>query len=144
MKARSGTRGNGRTSSAVSVPPQLGSLVTEITEIPDIEIALRKVLSEYLELKGEALEKRIAVFEGKWGMSFDEFSQKCAEGPLKKDVYSYEVEKDFWEWEQAVTLPVAPGSGDSRGDRTGHFALGRPCGQRAGLHRCGVVSRVLL
>jgi len=47
------------------MPPQLGALLTELTEIPDIGIALRKVLSEYLELKCGALEERIAAFEAK-------------------------------------------------------------------------------
>ncbi len=97
-------KSNVQTASDVSMPPRLGALLTEIVEIPDIGMALRKVLSEYLELKGKALEERIAAFEAKWGMSFEEFSQKCAEGALAEDAYSYEVEKDFWEWEQAVTL----------------------------------------
>jgi len=90
--------------SAVSMPPRLGALLTELVEIPDIGMALRKVLSEYLELKGKAVEERIAALEAKWGVSFDEFSRKCAEGTLAENTYSYEVEKDFWEWEQAVTL----------------------------------------
>lgn len=96
--------GNVRTVSAVSMPPRLGALLTELVEIPDIGMALRQVLSEYLELKSKALEERIAAFEAKWGMSFEEFSRKCAEETLAEDAYSYEVEKDFWEWEQAVTL----------------------------------------
>jgi hypothetical protein len=97
-------KGNMRTASVVSMPPQLGGLLTEIAEVPDIGMALRRVLSEYLELKSKTLEERIAAFEAKWNMSFDEFSRKCAEGTLAEDAYSYEVEKDFWEWEQAVTL----------------------------------------
>lgn len=96
--------GSARSASAISIPPRLGALLTELVEIPDIGMALRKVLSEYLELKSKALEERIAAFEAKWGMSFEEFSQKCAEGTLAGDAYSYEVERDFWEWEQAVTL----------------------------------------
>ena len=93
-----------RTASVVSMPPQLGGLLTELAEVPDIGMALRKVLYEYLELKCKALKERIAAFEAKWDMSFDEFSRKCAEGTLAEDAYSYEVERDFWEWEQAVTL----------------------------------------
>ncbi len=88
----------------VSVSPQLGALLTDLTEIPDVGMAMWKVLSEYLELKCAALEERIAAFEAKWGMSFEQFSQKCAEGTLTEDPYSYEVEKDFWEWEQAISL----------------------------------------
>ena len=96
--------GNMRTASVVSMPPRLGGLLTELAEVPDIGLALRKVLSEYLEFKSKALEERIAAFETKWNMSFDEFSRKCAQGTLAGDAYSYEVENDFWEWEQAVTL----------------------------------------
>lgn len=88
----------------IALPPQLGALLIGLTEIPDVGMALRKVLSEYLDLKGKGLAERIAAFEDKWQMSFAEFSQKCAEGTLARDPYSYEVEKDFWEWEQAVTL----------------------------------------
>lgn len=88
----------------VSLPPQLGVLLTELTDIPDMDVALRRILSEYIDLKLKALDAQIAHFEAKWGMTFVEFSRKCAEGQLDKDAYSYEVEKDFWEWEEAVTL----------------------------------------
>ena len=74
-------------------------------EVKGLMQFLRSVLySEYLELKRRAMDERIAAFEAKWDMSFDEFSRKCAEGTLAGDAYSYEVEKDFWEWGQAVTL----------------------------------------
>ena len=95
---------NVRTVPIVSMSPQLGALLTGLTEIPDVRMALWKVLSEYLELKCRALGERAVAFETKWNMSFEEFSRKCAEGTLAEDPYSYEVEKDFWEWEQAVTL----------------------------------------
>ena len=93
-----------RKTTTVELPPWLGSLVTEITEIPDIDMALRRVISEYLELKEQSLQSHIADLELKWGMTFQEFSKRCAEDTLGKDVYAYEVEKDFWEWERAVTL----------------------------------------
>jgi hypothetical protein len=99
-----GWEGSVQTIPGVPMSPRLGALLTELTEIPDIKMALWKVLSEYLELKCKALEERIVAFETKWDMSFEEFSRKCAEGTLAKEPYSYEVEKDFWEWEQATTL----------------------------------------
>jgi len=37
-------------------------------------------------------------------MSFEEFSRRCKEGTLGVDPYSWEVERDFWEWERAETL----------------------------------------
>ncbi len=63
-----------RSAQPLSLPPRLGALVTEITEIPDMDAALRKILVGYLELKLEALEAQIADLEAKWGMSFELFS----------------------------------------------------------------------
>jgi hypothetical protein len=37
-------------------------------------------------------------------MTFEEFSERCETGTLGHDPYAYEVESDFWEWEQAETL----------------------------------------
>lgn len=88
----------------LAISPKLSQLLTRATQTPDLETALWKVLSEYIELKTEHLNQTIARFEGKWGMSFDEFARRSAEGKLAKDIYSWEVEQDFWQWEQAVTL----------------------------------------
>ena len=88
----------------VTLSPQLGAFLTKATQTPDMETALWKVLSEYLDLKSDRLGERIAEFEQKWGMLFEEFSRRCEEGDLGEDAYSYEVEKDFWEWEKALTL----------------------------------------
>ena len=88
----------------VSLPPELGVLLTEITDMPDMRAALRKILAEYLDLKLEMLDAQIKHFETKWGMSFADFSEKCAKGQLDEDAYTYDVEKDFWAWEEAVTL----------------------------------------
>jgi hypothetical protein len=88
----------------LTLSPRLGELLTKATETPDIETALWKVLSEYLDLKFNELSKQIGVFEQKWGMSFEEFSRRCKERDLEMDAYSYEVENDFWAWEKAMTL----------------------------------------
>lgn len=92
------------TSTALSLPPRLGLFLSDLTDIPDMDTALRKVLAEYLALKLAALDAQIAVFEAKWGMSFETFSKRCAEGTLEQDAYAYEVEQDAWAWEEAVTL----------------------------------------
>ncbi len=76
----------------------------EITQTPDVDMAMRKILSEYLELKIKQLQEKIKTFEDKWGLSFEEFSGKCQNKSLNQDVYSYEVEGDFWEWERLETL----------------------------------------
>jgi hypothetical protein len=37
-------------------------------------------------------------------MNFETFKNKMKEGIPKKDSYSFEVEQDFWKWEEAETL----------------------------------------
>lgn len=88
----------------LSVSPKLGELLIRTTQTPDLETALWKVLSEYVDLKIAALNETMAELEQKWQMSFDEFSKRLHAGTLDKDSYSWEVEQDFWKWEQAVTL----------------------------------------
>jgi len=55
-------------------------------------------------MKIASLRSAIADYEQKWGMSFDEFSRQIRAGTLKESAYSWDVEQDFWEWEQADTL----------------------------------------
>ena len=89
---------------AIRISPRAGNLLTRVAETPDLEAALWKVLSDYIELKIQSLREEIQAFETKWDMSFVELSEKCADGTLDSDPYSYDVESDFWAWERAETL----------------------------------------
>lgn len=88
----------------ITLSPKLGEILIEITQTPNIDMALRKIISEYLELKLKELQEKIKAYEDKRGLSFEEFSAKCRNKSLSQDVYSYEVERDFWEWEKLETL----------------------------------------
>ena len=88
----------------IAVPPRLGEFLTRTAQTPDLESALWKILSEYVDMKIEVLNDKINQFEQKWGMSFVEFQRNCQDGTLDKDSYSWDVEQNYWEWEQAVTL----------------------------------------
>lgn len=89
---------------SVAVSPRVGSLLMEVAETPDLEVALWKILTEYMALKMRVLREQIRSFESKWGMSFEEFSGSIGSDKIDRDRFSYEVESDFWEWEKAVTL----------------------------------------
>jgi hypothetical protein len=91
-------------SSTVTVSPRVGALLAQVAETSDLETALWKILSEYVELKLGFLTQRVKEFEARWEMTFDEFSERCEAGTLDEDAYAYRVESDFWEWEKAVTL----------------------------------------
>jgi hypothetical protein len=88
----------------ISVSPKLGELLIRTTQTADLEAALFKVLTEYVDFKTATLNQTIKEFENKWHLPFDEFVQRAREGTLGQDAYSWEVEQDFWKWEQAVTL----------------------------------------
>ena len=88
----------------IRISPRAGNLLARVAETPDLEAALWKVLSDYIDLKIQSLREEIQAFETKWKMSFIEFSEKCTDGTLDSDPYAYDVESDFWAWERAETL----------------------------------------
>ena len=86
------------------IASRAGLLLTQVTETPDYDTALWKLLFDYLDLKIQALSAQSLVFEQKWGMTFAEFQQRMALNTLKEDAYSFAVEQEFWQWEKAETL----------------------------------------
>lgn len=88
----------------ITLSPQAGLLLTKITDTPDLESALWRVLHDYTKLKTAQLQQEVKALELKWQMTFEEFSQRCQDGSLGRDPYTYEVESDFWDWEKATTL----------------------------------------
>lgn len=87
-----------------SVSPRLGEFLIKTTGAKDIDHALKTVFTDYLELKLANLHETIKAFEKKWGMDFNTFKQRMNDGSLEKDSYSFDVEEDFWKWEEAETL----------------------------------------
>jgi hypothetical protein len=92
------------TDTSTMISLRAGNLLTKVAQTADLDAALWKVLSDYIELKIQALQAEVDRFEKKWGMAFVEFSEKCEAGTLDADPYSYEVESDFWAWERTETL----------------------------------------
>lgn len=88
----------------IAVSPKLGEFLIKITQTSDFETAFWRIFNEYMTMKVAALRETISSYEHKWGMTFNEFAQKCRDETLKESAYSWEVEQDYWEWERAVTL----------------------------------------
>jgi len=88
----------------IPISPKVGELLIRTTKAKDIDDAIRRVLTEYVELKLSSLEEVISSFELKWGMGFEAFKKKMADNALEGDSYSFDVEQDFWRWEEAETL----------------------------------------
>lgn len=89
---------------ARTLTPRAGLLLTQVTETPDYDAALWKLLFDYLDLKIQALSVEAQAFEQKWGMAFAEFQQRMVLNTLNEDAYSFEVEQAFWQWEKVETL----------------------------------------
>jgi hypothetical protein len=88
----------------VVMPSNLGVMLTQLADTADLETALRRVITDYLQLKRAALRDRVRGFEEKWGMTFTQFAEACEHNQLGDNPYAYSVESDFWEWEEAQTL----------------------------------------
>ncbi|MFB6280251.1 MAG: hypothetical protein ABEK75_12165 [Salinibacter sp.] len=87
-----------------TLSPDDGAHLLKATRSQDLDEAFEKVLSEYLELKIAALQKTTDRLEEKWGMEFSTFKRRLADDDLPDDAYSYDVEQDYWEWEDAEHL----------------------------------------
>ncbi|MEW6618653.1 MAG: hypothetical protein AB1422_04790 [bacterium] len=77
-------------------------ILTELTGEPRFDVALQITLRDIVEHRLEIIEREIFVFEGKYKLSFEEFARQWKEGKIP-DKYSFEVEKDYWEWEGLIS-----------------------------------------
>ena len=83
---------------------KLSEALVRATLARDISDAFNRIFTEFLDLKLNQLESIIKGFQKKWGSTFEEFKQDIKENRLKEDAHSYNVENDFWQWEEAATL----------------------------------------
>ena len=77
-------------------------VLKELTGAERPDLALPLALKDLVLLRLVAAEARIATFEEKYGMSFAQFQEAWERGEIDAP-YSYAVEKDYWEWEAAIT-----------------------------------------
>ena len=77
-------------------------ILTDITGQPRFEVALHLATKDLLRLKLKEVEGLRAAFEARYGMDFESFKQAWDEERIPAR-HSYEVERDYWEWEAAVT-----------------------------------------
>ena len=84
------------------IPKPLQQLFIELTQEPRFDLALYLAARDLLRLRIEQVRARKRSFEERYGMSFEDFRQAWESGKIAGR-YSYEVERDYWEWEAAVT-----------------------------------------
>lgn len=76
-------------------------ILTDLTREPRLEIALPLAVRDWVRLKLQEARQQKAAFEQRYGMDFSAFKLAWSEGRIPER-YSYEVERDYWEWEAAI------------------------------------------
>src|SRR3990172_5663232 len=87
---------------ALVIPKTAYNVLRQLTGETRPDIAFSLALKDLVRLRLEETRTRITTFEQKYGTAFDEFAKKWEAGQIP-DAYSYSVERDYWEWEAAVT-----------------------------------------
>lgn len=87
---------------AISLSNPVYEVLRQLTHQKEVDAALSVALKDLLRLKKQNLLKDIETFEKKYGMTFSEFEEACKDGRIKEP-FSYEVEKDDWEWEALLS-----------------------------------------
>jgi len=85
-----------------AISKSLYKILTDLTGEARFDVALHLATKELVLLKLKEVEEQIEQFEQCYHMDFDHFKQTWDEGHMA-DQHSYEVERDYWEWEAAVT-----------------------------------------
>ena len=77
-------------------------ILTDLTQESRLEVALLLAIKDLIRLKLKEARERREEFEHRYGMEFRVFKQAWTEGRIEER-HSYEVERDYWEWEATVT-----------------------------------------
>ncbi len=86
--------------SVISKP--IYQILADLTREPRVEVALPLAVKEWLRLRLKEAVEQEAAFAQRYEMDFGSFKRAWHEGRIP-DAHSYEVERDYWEWEAAVT-----------------------------------------
>lgn len=77
-------------------------VLSDLTQESRVEIALPLAIKDWVGLKLKEARGQQEAFEQRYGMDFNAFKQAWQEGRISNK-YSYQVERDYWEWEAAAT-----------------------------------------
>jgi len=77
-------------------------VLSDLTQELRLEVALPLAIKDWVRLRLKEAGERREVFEQRYGMDFTTFEQAWHAGRIPNS-HAYEVERDYWEWEAAVT-----------------------------------------
>jgi hypothetical protein len=77
-------------------------VLSDLTQESRVEVALPLAIKDWVRLKLKETHQQREMFEQRYGMDFSAFQQAWQEGRIASK-HSYEVERDYWEWEAVET-----------------------------------------
>ena len=77
-------------------------VISDLTQESRVEVALPLAIKDWVRLKLKEARGQQEFYEQRYGMEFSSFKKAWQEG-LISERHSYEVERDYWEWEAATT-----------------------------------------
>jgi len=80
----------------------LYKILSELTQESRVEVALPLAIKDLVRLKLKETGEQQEAFTQRYGMDFLSFKRAWHEGLIEQK-HSYEVERDYWEWEATVT-----------------------------------------
>ena len=84
------------------VSKKVERILMDLTGEPEPEVALHMALGDILAHRLEIIQGNLKEFEKKYNMSFADFESAWKKDKLPAK-YSYDVEKDYWEWEGFIS-----------------------------------------
>lgn len=77
-------------------------VIASLTKEPRLDVALSLAIKDLIRLKLKEATSATETFEARYRMTFGEFKRTWHEDRVP-NAHSYEVERDYWEWEAATT-----------------------------------------
>lgn len=77
-------------------------VLSDLTQESRVEVALPLAIKDWVRLKLKEARGQREFYSQRYGMEFPAFKQAWQEGRIPSK-HSYEVERDYWEWEAATT-----------------------------------------
>lgn len=85
-----------------TISKPIHKILADLTGETRFDVALHLATKDLVRLKLKEAEEQRKWFEERYQMGFEAFKQAWNEGQIPNK-HSYEVERDYWEWEASVT-----------------------------------------
>ena len=85
----------------VKISKPLHQILASLTGENRADVALELATKDLLRLRLKEVAERVQGFESRYRAEFAEFKRAWDAGKIANK-HSYEVERDYWEWEAAV------------------------------------------